>query len=86
MFIYTLINSMCLPLLNLEMFNTNWGVIRKKKIYFLISYLAVTRPTLTLNGIATAPQLSCKCYSCFQTLFIINYHINLSCIKSLIPI
>ena len=31
-------------------------------------------------------QRSYKCYSCFQTLFIVNYRVNLSCIKNMINI
>ena len=37
--------------LNLKMFDANWGVSKKyKKTVFLISYLAASMPTLTLNG------------------------------------
>ena len=41
---------MCLLLLNLNMFNTNWGVAKKQKTVFLINYSPVQRPTLNLNG------------------------------------
>ena len=62
-----------------------------------MNYLAAPRPTLTPNGTlnkkriytqndATVSQLRYKCYGCFQTFFIVNYHINLSYIKDLIHI
>ena len=41
---------MCLLLLNLNVFNTNWGVAKKHKTVFLINYSPVQRPTLNLNG------------------------------------
>ena len=41
---------MCLLLLNLNVFNTNWGVAKKHKTVFLINYLPVQRPMLNLNG------------------------------------
>ena len=56
------------------------------------NYLAAPRPNLTLNDMlnkkiyaqndATASQRSYKCESHFQTLFIVNYNINLSRMKT----
>ena len=36
---------------------SNWDVIMKKKVDFLINYLTTPRPTLTLNGTLNKKKL-----------------------------
>ena len=70
--------------------------LENENTVFLIIYLAAPKLTLILNDMLNKknymlkvmplhPNLTInKCWGCFQTLFIINYHINLSRIKNII--